>query len=146
MQDARIKTPQTHPTHEVVGEFFVGWPHAWYCDSYDPQIGFWMTFVGNVKDGHEARERTNVSERAIDRTLHTVHQYNDYKTQVAQLARAHFVPDWSDEDLLDYALKNLGWKQTAYAICDNTGYETSLFNEYRQLQVIKAIQRHKVQA
>lgn len=60
-----IKTPHTHPDHPVVGHLFIGWPGGlYYCDSYDPRIGYWMT---PIKSG---QERRNVSERAIGRTYH----------------------------------------------------------------------------
>lgn len=68
MNDDRyaIKTPATHPQHEVVGLLFCGWDRqVYYCDSYDPRQGFWMT---NVLD---AKERRNVSEQAIGRTFHS---------------------------------------------------------------------------
>lgn len=60
-----IKTPQTHPDHDVVGQYFVGWTSEVYlCDSYDTSMGFWMTNILDPKD------RRNVSERAIGRTFH----------------------------------------------------------------------------
>lgn len=67
--DKPIKTPQTHPDHPVVGRFFKSWsqPNVYYCDSYDPAIGFWMTNVADASD------RRNVSERAIGRTFHELH-------------------------------------------------------------------------
>lgn len=66
--DQTIKTPQTHPTHETVGSYFQGWSGAiYYCDSYDPRIGFWMTSV------RDSADRRNVSERAIGRTFHEMH-------------------------------------------------------------------------
>lgn len=68
--DSTIKTPQTHPQHPVVGHYFganrVDHREAciYYCDSYDPAQGYWMTNV------HEPSDRRNVSERAIGRTFH----------------------------------------------------------------------------
>lgn len=72
-----IMTPQTHLNHETIGQLFVG-PSVdgcagiYYCDSYDPRQGFWMThFTG--------QRRTNVSERAINGTFHRINfdQYPD---------------------------------------------------------------------
>lgn len=103
-----IKTPITHPDHETVGRWFRGYNitrdelSLFYCDSYDPRIGFWMSDINHVanclslirstpvasvtvlcqlldllrttsEDRHELR--TNVSERAIGRTFHQV--YNE---------------------------------------------------------------------
>jgi hypothetical protein len=70
-----IKTPETHPDHSVVGHLYRGptydrGPQIYYCDSYDSEIGFWMT---NVAD---ATDRRNVSERAIDRTFHALERYD----------------------------------------------------------------------
>jgi hypothetical protein len=59
-----IKTPETHPNHETVGRTFKSFGELYYCDSYDPQCGFWMTKIGRET------ERRNVSERAIGRTFH----------------------------------------------------------------------------
>lgn len=65
--DDGIITPKTHPDHETVGHNFKGWDgKVYFCDSYDPRIGFWMTEVGNTEN------RKNVSERAIGRTYHLV--------------------------------------------------------------------------
>ena len=70
---SQIKTPETHPDHEVVGHYFNGpWGVEYYCDSYDPSCGYWMT---PVKDDGE-HKRTNVSERAIGRTFHEVRKYD----------------------------------------------------------------------
>jgi hypothetical protein len=61
-----IKTPQTDPDHPVVGHYFKGtYGLTYYCESYDPSIGYQM----NATDGSR---RTNVSERAIGRTFHDV--------------------------------------------------------------------------
>ena len=69
--DHPIKTPETHPDHPVVGHDFSGtnWTDKktsdnYYCDSYDPRIGYWMTGIEIPED------RRNVSERAINRTFH----------------------------------------------------------------------------
>jgi len=64
--DDGIITPKTHPDHETVGHNFRSWDGVWFCDSYDPRIGYWMTEVGNKQN------RKNVSERAIGRTFHLV--------------------------------------------------------------------------
>lgn len=63
-----IKTPQTHPDHPVVGRYWGAhsFKHyktqVFYCDSYDSNIGYWMTNIADLSD------RTNISERAIWRT------------------------------------------------------------------------------
>lgn len=85
--DLEIKTPETHPDHETVGRDFMAnnW-HAkegeagsarYYCDSYDPRIGFWMTRVDAPPEhwnDQEGEWRHNVSERAIGRTYHVIYQ------------------------------------------------------------------------
>lgn len=44
-----IMTPQTHPNHPTVGLRFRAWSiknnkrAVYFCDSFDPAIGFWMT-------------------------------------------------------------------------------------------------------
>ncbi len=63
-----IKTPQTHPDHWVVGKYWGA--HStkhektaiFFCDSYDPSCGYWMTNV------HDPEDRRNISERAPMRT------------------------------------------------------------------------------
>lgn len=60
-----LATPQTHPNDPVIGKKFLAHNgHVYYCDSYDPSQGYWMTRVD------EPRDRRNVSERAIGRTFH----------------------------------------------------------------------------
>lgn len=72
MVHSDIRTPQTHPDHHTVGHLFVatdlmnGDEQVYYCDSYDPRCGYWMTLCNGIG-------RKNVSERAIDRTWHTIH-------------------------------------------------------------------------
>ena len=58
-----IRTPETHPDDDVVGHHFKNWGdgHDYYCDSYDPAIGYWMARVDGTR-------RANVSERVIGRT------------------------------------------------------------------------------
>lgn len=71
-----IKTRQTHPDHQVVGHFFTAWndgEQVYYCDSYDPAIGYWMTNIRNIQD------RRNVSERAPGRTYHEVYDFEERK-------------------------------------------------------------------
>lgn len=64
-----IKTPQTHPDHPTVGKYFRGYDQiVYFCDSYDSDIGFWMT---PIAEG----ERKNVSERAIGRTFHQIYSW-----------------------------------------------------------------------
>lgn len=71
-----IITPETHPTHPVVGHYFGGYEDGdtqiYFCDSYDPRIGFWLTNVKNPKD------RKNVSERAIGRNFHEAYDRGDH--------------------------------------------------------------------
>lgn len=69
----KIKTADTDPNHHTVGHLFGG-PDSqkpggaiWYCDSYDPRMGYWMTRCDDPS------RRTNVSERAIGRSFHTVY-------------------------------------------------------------------------
>ncbi len=64
-----IKTPETDPNHYVVGKKWKGHNgYIYYCDSYDSNIGYWMTNINNPED------RRNVSERAIDRTFHRIYE------------------------------------------------------------------------
>lgn len=64
-QNPVIKTPQTDPGHETIGKCFNAWDgKAYYCDSWEENLGFWMTQVG------DPTIRRNVSERAIGRTFH----------------------------------------------------------------------------
>ena len=66
-ESPELKTPKTHPNHDTVGHNFRGWDlKIYFCDSYDPRIGYWMTETG------EPGNRRNVSERAIGRTFHLV--------------------------------------------------------------------------
>lgn len=67
-----LMTPETHPNHETIGRRFKGWDgNIYFCDSYDPDIGFWMTRV-DAPEGVEPR-RANVSERAIGRSYHRIY-------------------------------------------------------------------------
>lgn len=72
-----IKTPETHPDHPVVGRYFAGYSlqvedsQVYYCDSYDPRIGYWLTCL-------KGTERKNVSERAIGGTFHQCDDKGDY--------------------------------------------------------------------
>ena len=72
-----IKTPETHPDHPVVGRDILAHDgHRYFCDSYDPRIGFWMTRLDcppeNLVD-QNSEFRRNVSERAIGRTFYVIH-------------------------------------------------------------------------
>lgn len=68
MDEIAIKTPETHPDHHTVGRRFRAWDgNTYYCDSYDPRIGYWMTNESDPAD------RRNVSERAIGRTFHEIY-------------------------------------------------------------------------
>lgn len=69
-----IATRATHPDHPVVGHCFTAWndgEQVYYCDSYDPSCGYWMTNI------HAIQDRRNVSERAIGRTYHEVYAFED---------------------------------------------------------------------
>ena len=77
-----IKTPETHPDHPVVGHTFAAYcpydskPAVYYCDSYDTKIGYWMRREDcpeEHKQDESGKWRRNVSERAIDRTFHTIY-------------------------------------------------------------------------
>lgn len=85
-EPARIITPETHPDHPVVRRYFVG-PHGrsivghsrgygvYYCGSYDPRRGYWMTRTDcppEHVDDEGTEWRRNVSERAIGRTYHRI--------------------------------------------------------------------------
>jgi len=63
-----IKTPETDPDHDVIGQRFLAWDgNTYFCDSYDPSCGYWMT------DERNPENRRNVSERVIGRTFHKLH-------------------------------------------------------------------------
>jgi hypothetical protein len=85
-----IKTPETHPDHEVVGKRFRAWDTrglesaTYYCDSYDPRIGYWMTNEADPTD------RKNVSERAINRTFHFI--YSDPERGVEYTGKGYTAP------------------------------------------------------
>lgn len=73
---SQIKTPETNPDHAVVGKTFRAFGgDLYFCDSYDPAMGYWMRHVDapaeNYNDQH-SKWRRNVSERAIGRTFHRV--------------------------------------------------------------------------
>jgi len=62
-----ILTPANSPDHWAIGRLWVGWnSQIYYCDSYDPRLGFWMTNIADASD------RRNISERAPTRTFHEV--------------------------------------------------------------------------
>lgn len=65
MQAETILTPQTAPGHDVIGLTWMGFNgQLYFCDSYDPRRGFWMTNIRDLQD------RRNISERAPNRTFH----------------------------------------------------------------------------
>lgn len=72
--DTQIKTPESHPDHPVVGHRLRG-PDlkqngkniTWYCDSYDPRLGFWL------QSTEQDDRRINISERAVGGTFHLIH-------------------------------------------------------------------------
>lgn len=74
-----LKTPETHPDHHTVGKYFCsGWDGViYYCDSYDPSIGYWMTPIDVTDKDWRPVERKNVSERAIGRSFHEIWMYDD---------------------------------------------------------------------
>src|SRR5690606_24118597 len=43
MADMSIRTPETHPKDPVVGKRFKFFGVVYFCDSYDPSCGYWMT-------------------------------------------------------------------------------------------------------
>lgn len=73
-----IKTVDTDPNHETIGRTFTAWDgHKYFCDSWEENLGFWMTRVDapleRRADKH-SEYRKNVSERAIGRTFHVVYE------------------------------------------------------------------------
>jgi len=53
--------------HSIVGHYFRRYIGGiYFCDSYDPTCGYWLTNVDDEKD------KVNVSERAINRTVHEI--------------------------------------------------------------------------
>jgi hypothetical protein len=71
-----LKTPQTDPDHPTIGRRFRAWDgHIYFCDSYDPRIGFWMTREDAPPEHRQDQSgdwRRNVSERAIGATYHRI--------------------------------------------------------------------------
>lgn len=62
-----IKTPETDPDHDTIGHRFKAWDgKVYYCDSWESNLGFWMT------QEEDSNVRRNVSERAIGRTFHII--------------------------------------------------------------------------
>jgi hypothetical protein len=74
-----ILTPETHPEHDTVGHYFKAHGCIYLCDSYDTTIGYWMTPAFGEEHALTGRKpkRTNVSERAIGRTFHIVHDVGE---------------------------------------------------------------------
>ena len=72
-----IKTPVTDPNHETIGQTFSAWDGQTYiCDSWESNLGFWMTRVDAPADRQtdlHSTFRRNVAEHAIGRTFHLVH-------------------------------------------------------------------------
>lgn len=98
--DNTIITPETHPRHSVVGRDFVGGAFGsgrYYCDSYDPRMGFWLTPRQPVNLDGVALERINVSERAIGRTFHEVwvDTYDDSRHESTCEGWANFLRRWN---------------------------------------------------
>lgn len=81
-REQREMMPSDHPDHDTIGRYFIsGVGGIYWCDSYDPAIGFWMTPArdGDTTWSDLPTKRTNVSERAIGRTFHRIYrdEYND---------------------------------------------------------------------
>lgn len=75
-EDGGLLTPATHPNHDVVGKLFVaycvyaGRRVVFYCDSYDPRVGYWMRRQDCPPEHMQDVQgmwRRNVSERVIGR-------------------------------------------------------------------------------
>lgn len=64
----------------IIGEYFMGHGHVYYCDSQD-DCGFWMTPVipDTTAPAMMEAKRTNVSDRAINRTFHILYDDNTNK-------------------------------------------------------------------
>lgn len=69
-----IITIETHPAHHTVGKDFAAYNGRRYlCDSYDPNLGYWMT--QRLVDGSlNLEDRRNVSERAIGGTFYEIYK------------------------------------------------------------------------
>ena len=84
-QSVEVLTPENSPNHSVVGRYWAGYGSdqgatvIYYCDSYDPACGYWLT------NTHNAADRRNVSERAIGRTFHKAEEREDH----------WYVPQWN---------------------------------------------------
>lgn len=78
MERGTLITPETHPNHPVVGLCFKGWAgQVYFCDSFEFDLGFWMTRVDAPEDRRQDRSgefRTNVSSRAIGATFHAIYK------------------------------------------------------------------------
>jgi hypothetical protein len=97
--DKTIITPETHPQHPVVGRDFVGGATTgrYHCDSYDPQMGFWLTPRQPANLDGAPLERINVSERAIGRTFHEVwvDNYGDERFEYTAEGWTSFLRRWN---------------------------------------------------
>lgn len=73
----QIKTPETDPDHHTVGKTFKAHDgHEYFCDSWEENMGYWMTRVDCPPERRgdlHSEFRRNVSEMAIGRTFHIVH-------------------------------------------------------------------------
>jgi hypothetical protein len=75
------RLPCDNPDHDVIGRYFIsGVGGIYWCDSYDPHCGFWMTPAreGDTTFSDQPTTRTNVSERAIGRTFHRIYRDDGY--------------------------------------------------------------------
>lgn len=78
--EKRDLLPPAYPNDEVIGRYFIsGCGAIYYCDSYDPNQGYWMTPAreGDTSWCRQPATRTNVSERAIGGTFHRIYRDED---------------------------------------------------------------------
>lgn len=101
-----ILTPETHPDHHTVGRFFNAWDGLlYYCDSYDPRIGYWMTALcvnptNGVPPCNTPPRRTNVSERAIGGTFHEIYIFDPRRPLcIQELTKLMRDPPWTPQSL-----------------------------------------------
>ncbi len=107
-----VLTPQNAPNHDTVGYVFTFCGHLYFCDSYDPRLGYWMT---NVLD---EGDRRNVSERAIGRTYHALRMpqikvSDDYATYWAVHVREPMTWEHPQKVMLDDS-KVHDWHQVLF--------------------------------
>lgn len=101
---------------EVVGQLYMGWDGAYRCTGYDPRAGFWMNHL-------ETGRRTNVSERAIDRTYHRIILYPGYPSErllrmVGDLGR---IPTAEETAAVGISLEAASVRLRGYDVIDGVG-------------------------